>query len=312
MSCKAIISIALLWVLLANVDIGSTISLIRRVNFQSFAIVIAVLTLCNCASAYRWYLVLIELKQHFRLGTTVRLVFIGVFFNQVLPSSIGGDAIRTYYLSKHEVSLTTATTSVLIDRLSGLIGMSLLTAFGILVLLLFDASIELLMISVLLSSGGLIGTFLILNIHKFPQYSWIPSFIEHARTFSRASKSLLFSRAGVRVTGCSVIAQLLTIFSFIVIGHTLDIALSPAIWFAIVPQMLMATILPISFAGWGVREGVLVFALAYYSVGTEEALAASIIFGIAQIIRSLPGGLVWLLRDRKEPPKSPPVNLNVT
>ena len=63
----------------------------------------------------------------------------------------------------------------------------------------------------------------------------------------------------------------------------------------IVPPVALIQLLPVSLAGWGVREVVLVVALASFGVPAEAALATSVLLGICMIVIGLPGGLIWLV-----------------
>ena len=66
----------------------------------------------------------------------------------------------------------------------------------------------------------------------------------------------------------------------------------------LVPPVMLLAILPISFAGWGVREGSMALALALAGVSAEQSIAISICFGLALFASGLPGGVMWLI-DRK-------------
>ena len=66
--------------------------------------------------------------------------------------------------------------------------------------------------------------------------------------------------------------------------------------------MLIST-LPISLAGWGVREGAMVAALTFVGVETSEALALSILFGLTLLVVSLLGAIFWLIKRRSKAPR---------
>ena len=65
----------------------------------------------------------------------------------------------------------------------------------------------------------------------------------------------------------------------------------------IIPLVIFFIALPISIAGWGIREGVMVLGLGYLGVSSEEALALSIVFGLSTLIVSIPGSAIWLLES---------------
>ena len=66
------------------------------------------------------------------------------------------------------------------------------------------------------------------------------------------------------------------------------------------PPVLLVMTLPISIAGWGVREQAMVAAFALVGVPGEGALALSIMFGLMGLITGLPGGVVWLISSDKK------------
>ena len=68
--------------------------------------------------------------------------------------------------------------------------------------------------------------------------------------------------------------------------------------FLVVPAVMELAMLPVSIAGWGVREGLMVAAFATLGVTGEDALGASILFGLAGLVFSLTGGALWLAARR--------------
>ena len=107
------------------------------------------------------------------------------------------------------------------------------------------------------------------------------------------------------------------VFALSVIGHTLSalvvyalatgLQLDLTLWvcLAIVPTVLLATLIPLSFAGWGLREGVMIVMLGYLGTGADAALALSLIFGVTLIIAALPGCLFWLQWREAAPAAAP-------
>ena len=67
----------------------------------------------------------------------------------------------------------------------------------------------------------------------------------------------------------------------------------------LVPPVILVSVLPISMAGWGVREGAMITALGFAGVGSTDALVLSIAFGLVILTLSLPGGVLWLIRSRR-------------
>jgi glycosyltransferase 2 family protein len=96
------------------------------------------------------------------------------------------------------------------------------------------------------------------------------------------------------VLGLSAVTIGLTILAFKLLGDGVGSHLSLGSWIMIVPPITLIQLLPISFAGWGVREVVLVVALAPFGVPPETTLVTSVLLGLCLIAIGLPGGLIWL------------------
>jgi hypothetical protein len=90
----------------------------------------------------------------------------------------------------------------------------------------------------------------------------------------------------------------MNVLVFFVVGQNLGLPVLPAQWFFIVPPALLFSMIPISAGGWGLREGVLILALANLGIPAEEAIVPSLIFGLGILLVTLPGALVWLANRR--------------
>jgi uncharacterized membrane protein YbhN (UPF0104 family) len=88
------------------------------------------------------------------------------------------------------------------------------------------------------------------------------------------------------------------------IAQALGLALSLTDCLVLMPVVVLASTLPISIGGWGIREGVTVSVLALVGVSSAEALALSILLGLAGIAISLPGAIVWLSQRTRPRPDS--------
>src|SRR5207249_3452740 len=85
-----------------------------------------------------------------------------------------------------------------------------------------------------------------------------------------------------------------TILGFMLVANSLGVDLPFLTWLAIVPPVTLIQLVPVSLAGWGVRELGFVVVLAGFGIPAEPALAASVLCGLCLIAVGLPGGLLWL------------------
>jgi uncharacterized membrane protein YbhN (UPF0104 family) len=92
------------------------------------------------------------------------------------------------------------------------------------------------------------------------------------------------------------VIHLFSVIAVIVIVEGLGVNLSWGGTMLIIPFITLLMVVPISIAGWGVREGGMVVGLGYLGVVPEEALVLSILYGFSMLLIALPGGIGWLIR----------------
>ncbi len=109
------------------------------------------------------------------------------------------------------------------------------------------------------------------------------------------------------VTGIAVIVHALSasVVYVMALGFRIDVTWPECL--LLFPAVILVMVLPISIAGWGLREGAMVSAFALVGVSVEDALVLSVGFGFAAVVVGLPGAVIWLLtggshaRDRSVP-----------
>ena len=84
------------------------------------------------------------------------------------------------------------------------------------------------------------------------------------------------------------------------LGVSIELEITWVDCMVLMPPVLLLMTIPISIAGWGVREQAMVSAFALIDISGEGALALSIMFGLVSLFMGLPGGIVWLLRTDKK------------
>ena len=92
----------------------------------------------------------------------------------------------------------------------------------------------------------------------------------------------------------SFVVQFFSILTFWLLARALGEAPDAVAIWVVWPVISLFLALPISFAGWGLREGLMVFYLSYLHMGHEQALALSLLLGCTVVLTSLPGALLWI------------------
>jgi uncharacterized membrane protein YbhN (UPF0104 family) len=294
-SARLLVTAGLLWALLAHVDVSRAKELLDHVSLPLLAAGTATLLATSPFGALRWHIVLAAETTSPGPWTLLKIVLVGLFFNQVLPSGVGGDAVRAWRCHRLGIGVAAAIRSLVLDRVSGYFVMVVLFAAGLPVLLhiLPDVRQRYGMV-VLLGAAlcGLLALFLIdylpRRLLRFRLVAEIAALSrEGRRLFARPTRSGAVLSLGAATTGLTIVALML-------VARSLGVDLPFDSWVVIVPPVSLIQLVPVSLAGWGVRELGFVVVLAGFGIPAEAALAASLLVGLCMIVVGLPGGLLWL------------------
>jgi uncharacterized membrane protein YbhN (UPF0104 family) len=282
--------------LATRVDLGQSVAIMAEASLPLMAATLVMLLAANFVVAARWHLVLSAEVPSPGIETLLKIVLVGLFFNQVLPTGVGGDAVRAWRCRRVGIGLGTAIRSILLDRACGYVVLVVVYAATLPALLrvLPDAQ----------QRDGVIAVFgaVLLGLLALLFFDCLPGAISRVRVIapladlSRESRRLFTdpARCGA-VLGLSTITIGMTILAFDLIGTSIGSPLPLTDWIMVVPPITMIQLLPVSLAGWGVREVVLVVALASFGVPAEAALAISVLLGLSLIVIGVPGGVIWLI-----------------
>lgn len=285
----------LLGLLLYRFDADRVMNVLSHVSVLLFAAATVVLVGVNLVAAKRWHIIL---SARIKIASMVllKILLVGWFFNQVLPTAVGGDVVRAWRCHQVGASLTTAIGSVVLDRVSGfavLVALYLVTLPNLLDIVREPVQQRMLLLVLVGSIAALV---------MFCMFDRVPFALRRLRPIAPLSglstevRRVLLSRPSLSTTvfGLSVIGMLLNILSMDLIGRCVGVELSFARWLAITPPVAIFQLLPLSLGGWGVREAALVILLGTLGIPGETALAASLCIGLSQIVVGLPGGLIWI------------------
>jgi uncharacterized membrane protein YbhN (UPF0104 family) len=131
LAIKFTISAALLYFALRKVDFPELWSRLNRDSLSWIAISIALLLVQIYCTALRWREISAQCGAPLSSRQTLRFNMIGAFFNQTLPSSIGGDAVRLLLVSRTGFGWRAAAYSVFVDRAVGLIALALMVSLSL-------------------------------------------------------------------------------------------------------------------------------------------------------------------------------------
>jgi uncharacterized protein (TIRG00374 family) len=293
-SLKAGITLGLFYALVTRIDLNATVGLMAATDWRSVLGMVGVMVLQVIVAVFRWHRIMISKGVHISVRRSARYFWLGLFFNQLLPSSIGGDAIRGYCLVRDGQSLGRATLSVLLDRILGMAGLVVLIALAIPYAMNLINNPEMqwgMMSALLVVIAGFIAI-LFIDIFTRRFSSW--RVMKGLTTLASDARQLLGSRQGLGLVLFSVLIHILSIVVLGMLSSALSIKVDWIALIIIVPITTLLITIPLSIAGWGVREGVMVVGLGYVGIAPEEALALSILYGLLTLVVALPGVLAWI------------------
>lgn len=304
---KMAVSAGLIWLVVTRIEIGAVADRLTQLAPGAIAASLAILLAQSVVAGMRWRIVSHRVGVPLGFAAALRLLFVGLFFNQALVSSIGGDAVRIWFVRHLADGMAGAFRSVLIDRLVALAGLFLIVAASLPVLLDLVAAPSA-RAGVLLVLGAGIGVLvLVLLLDRLPVLPQRLRTKGALDAFARACRRVLLdARTGLSAVGLSLIVHLLSALTAFVLARGIGVEISLGQMVVLVPPVILVATLPISVAGWGVREGAMVTALGFVGVAPADAFAVSVIFGLALVAIALPGGALWLIGLRRRPQPAPP------
>lgn len=308
---KILISLLLLALVARSVDLAAVGALLLDLPLWAGLAAVAGMAGVTLISALRWWLILRAIGTPLPLGRTTALMFTGSFFTQVLPTSVGGDAVRIWQVTRDGLPFDRAFVGVTLERVSGLLAVVLMTAAGVLWLgpAIDQPALRLLLLAalpVLLAGLALLCLLdrlpgkLDRRLRRLSLLSRVARLLDIMAADSR--RVLLGQPLSLHLLLLSTAAQLCSVLTVLALAQGFGLGLGWAEALAVVPAVILITFIPLSFAGWGVREGASVVMLGFVGVGADHALAISVLFGLALLTATLPGCLLWLKGGRRLPP----------
>jgi glycosyltransferase 2 family protein len=308
---KILVSAALLYFALRKANFSDLASRINIASMGWIAVAIAVTFFQIFVGVLRWREVSAECGAPLGAMQAMRYNVIGAFFNQTLPSSIGGDAVRLWLVARGGAGWRAATYSIFVDRAIGLIALAVVIVASLpwSYNLIGDphGRSALLFVDFAALTGG-VG-FLILGRLPWP---WLKRWwgTHHLHACSVIANRIIFSREhGPKIAVLSVLVHVLAVVIAWCVVQSIAAPVMFGQIFQLVPPVMLITMLPISIAGWGVREATMGLAFGYAGLMTNEGINVSLLFGAVSFIVGAFGGLVWIFSAEKAAQGSAPIEV---
>jgi glycosyltransferase 2 family protein len=315
---KIAVSLGILaYIFLKVVDINLLWKELIKANPLYFVAAVAVYFLVQGLSAWRWYVLLKPQGIDVPFSRILAYYFLGMYFNFFLPSAIGGDVVKVYYLNKETKQLSASTTSVFFDRdigMGGLVLIALVTA-----LYAGPAHMKINGVPLVPVFAFIFVGFLLANLAIFyrPTYNLLHRLLSLFKMKKVDDKiERLFTSVNVYRNRWGLIVATMLMSLGVQVGCALVNLLAArsigldkaglADYLVFIPAIGLISMIPISVGGTGVREAA--YILMFSSIGVEEhqALALSVLWLGVIAITSLPGGIVYIARGSGKADHIPP------
>lgn len=313
---RAVLSLALLAALSRLIDVGALVERVRGIHASWVGAALALAVVQVITSAWRWRWTVQRLGLDLPLGAAVREYYLATFLNQVLPGGVLGDISRAWRHARHG-SAARAIHGVIIERASGQAAM-LAVAFASVVLLVPRTGPR---IALLL--GGL-GAFALLAaarrriLNRAAEEPAQPAQPASAQPDSAqpasaegADPAFIDSLARALLAGAALRVQLLAsvavvstyLATGVVAGRALSLPVPSLTLAALTAVLLLSMLLPVTIAGWGLRESAAAALWSMVGLAPADGVALSVTYGLFVLLGSLPGALALLVR--RSPPGRP-------
>lgn len=295
---RVLVTLAVFALILRSVDLPSVADYLRRTD-PLWLLAAVLLQFCGTlVASVRWYWVMQPLGFGQRPFFYVRSYYKGMFFNQALPTSIGGDALRVLDVAGLGYRKSEAFYGVAVDRGIGLFTLLLLNllAFGVNPRLLPAQAAYPIAGIALAGVVGFVVFHQVRHLHALGRLRGIRMVRELSEHLARVLRSWGAVALHVAV-GMAV--HVFTVLALFCLGRAVGLNFDLATYMIIVPPVILLTVVPISLAGWGVREGAMIGLFLLLGADQAAVLSMSILYGVVLIVISLPGLYVYLRGRRR-------------
>jgi uncharacterized protein (TIRG00374 family) len=324
---RLVVGITLLGILISQVDVGEVGQTLLSARPAYILLAVALIFLCNLLSAWQWF-VLLKAPTPSRWFSLARwrkpgradlqeggegsevsvwqlfvLYLIGKFFNYFLPTSIGGDIIRTYELTRIYPQVELALASVVMTRVTGFFGLLLTLAISSTFYPKAGGIVDILK-SVLLAgcAVAIVGSAIIFSVAPLKITAFLGTglsqrvngFLMAIQTYRRHQVALLTG------TLLAVLFQVATAFVYYSILLALNLHISIVYLLVFIPLVGLVAMVPLSLNGLGLREGSLVMLLSKAGIAAADGLSVALLALTISVGNALLGGLFYTALPRQE------------
>lgn len=291
------VSAVLLMLLFLMLDTGLIADSIRAVNWWAIPLALTLQMALLALASIRWWVLLDHHNCGYRPATLLAPFYIGIFLNNILPSTLGGSLFRMYYIYRDNHDVAVAVSPVFAERMLGLVAM-IATASMVVPFLSNEFPHVRILAGILPWILGLAIAALILlgsrwthrsvqaALARWSDYSIIAGVL---RVAGAVHTYLVHPGLVARVFVISIVIQVMAAGVYYLLGLGVGATLAFPDYLVIVPLVFVAATLPVSIGGLGVREAAAVGMFVAAGMSPDRAGALALLYLLVLFISSAPG-----------------------
>jgi glycosyltransferase 2 family protein len=309
---KALLSVGVVWYVLSRSDVTAIWRQLQAANWVWLVAALATQLLQAPIGGRRWQVVVLAIGGRLSLLRCTFIFYVSSFFNLVLPGAVGADGVRMWEGHRYGLPLTQAVSSVVLERAGTLFGLlALAAAMTPALVSRIGPALPAPWLFPLLCVIGALGLVAMTQLDRLPREWSHWRVVRGLFTLSGdARKVFLRPRPAIELLIWAVVGHINLAVVVWMLARALSVNVSMIDCLELMPPVILATILPVSIAGWGVREGAMVAAFHLIGVTSEAALAMSILSGVSVTVASFPAGVIWFMSSGRRPAADPRNEIN--
>jgi len=300
---RIIISLSLLFIIIYKTDFHSLLLILKKADLKLFILSLLIYILSQYLSTHRWRLLIVTKGIEVPFSRLLSFYFVGMFFNLFMPTLIGGDLFRTYDLYKETSDVKEAAASVLVERIAGVLALSSLSLLSLIFGFSYIIDKPIVIYSILGWNFIFISSIILIfneNIKNFfssvfvkiKLWGLLVKFHDAIFEYKKYPRTLM------KVILLSFVVQINFLIIFYIMAAALNLDINFIYIWVFTPLITLFSMIPVSLAGWGLREGATIYLYSKIGCSTEASLLLSLSVTFIMTITSLMGGIILTFRKR--------------
>ncbi len=293
---KNVFAIALIAALFLVVDLKELKTAFLQLTWQSITCLLLISVILIYISALKWSLFVETLAFKVSVIKLFGLYLVGYFINLLLPSYVGGDAVRSFYIGKR-VGHYEAFSATILERYTGIVAMVVLALVCMWMSPLVTWQVK---VAVVLFAVGVgVVTYLALSpgaLKKMGSWPYLGNLAEHLGRIQEGFRQVGKDKhALIRAMALSFVYHMFTVMNVVVAAYALGWQTPPITdLFVVLPLILLIGSLPVSPSGLGIQEGAYYYFLQGVGATPAQAFGVGLLLRAKSYVLAIFGGIIWL------------------